>query len=250
MSIPFSNTTTKAGIMQLIEKNCGLDDGAITGNPILMAQFTGDVNLTLDYLYGKLFEITGWKWQHADTNITTAVGYPQILANLVSGTRAYAITADANSNLLVDIYKFLVADSDGVFHEIPPVNAITGSDHPEFTDGQTYTGVPSCYNRTGKYFTFDNTPDYSVTSGIKILCATEGTYFLVSDTTAKAGFCGLYHEYLALRPSAQFASRKTLANENSLWQQALKMEKDILDYYALRGKDQGNVMTTRKINYI
>src|ERR1035437_4130765 len=124
MSIPFSSTTNKNGLIQLIERILSFNDGDISGNPTLLAQFTADINLTIDEVFGFLFPLGG-TWQLDDSNQTD---YPIITTSLVSGQRDYSFTTDQQGNVILDIYRVLVANSAGVYSDITPVDQQTGSD--------------------------------------------------------------------------------------------------------------------------
>lgn len=252
MSLAFNATSTENGIIQLIERNCGYESGAISGNTTLMAQTTSDVNQVMSYIWGKIFAIAGWNWGHDDTNSTASEGYPTVSTNLVSGTRVYSFTVDAAStpNLIVDIRKVLIANSDGVFFELIPSDVMLPlSDSELWTDGQTHSGTPTYYSKNGKNIAFDLTPDYSVTGGIKLIVEREGVQFLTSDTTAKPGFWPLGHEYIPTAVSYKIACRKSLANEKSLYEQMLRQEAEILNYYGGRGKDVPRVMSNKPFHF-
>lgn len=243
MSIPFSNTTSKNGILQLIERNLGFADAGITGDSTMLAQFTGDVNLAVDKVFSLIFQ-DGGTWQFDDTNHTD---YPIISTNLVASQRDYSFTSDANSNLVLEIYKVMVAQPNGIFQEIYPVDVSSGRANRNFDSGQNQTGTPNTYDKLGNGIFLDPPSSYSSTGGLKVYVSREGSYFTTSDTTKKAGFAGLYHEYLALRPSFQYAYRKSLPVAVKLETEMLKMEGEIQDYYKSRTKDeQKNIVAIRR----
>jgi len=234
MSIPFSSTSGKNGIIQLIERNLDFPDGTITGSPLLMAQFTGDVNLALDWVYSKIFPVSG-TWQFDDSNHT---GYPIITGDLVSGQRDYSFVTDDAGNLILDIYKVMVkSGSTGAYKEIKPKDQQSESDTLGFTDGLDVGGVPMYYDKTANGIFLDPVPNYNSDEGLQIFINREGSYFTVSDTTKKAGFSGLFHEYLALRPSYAYANRKQLANAERLKRDMLEMESAIESHFARRERD-------------
>jgi hypothetical protein len=238
MSISFSNTTSKNGIIQLIERNCGFNDGDISGNTTRLAQFTGDVNLALDKAMALIFQVGG-RWQYDDSNHTS--GYPIITTNINSGQRNYAFTNDEGSNLILEIQKVMVADSTGLFREMVPVDVQEGAP-TNYWDGLDTTGQPNTYDKLGNGIFLDPIPNYSRTNGLKIYINRESSYFTVSDTTKKPGFAGIFHEYVALRPSYQYAYRNSLPNVTSLERELLKMEEDLMDYYKSRDKDMPKVI--------
>lgn len=114
MSLVFSNTTTKNGLIQLCERTCGFNDGEISGNTTTLAKFTGDINIALDRALSIIFEVGG-TWQFDDSNFTD---YPIITTGIVSGQRDYSFTVDGSSNLILDIYRVQVSDSNGNFRYI------------------------------------------------------------------------------------------------------------------------------------
>lgn len=232
MSLAFSNTTSKNGILQRIERTCGFQDGDITGNTTRLAQFTGDVNVALDRVLSLIFSVGG-TWQFDDSNHTD---YPIITTNLVSGQRDYTFTADESGNLILEIYKVLVADDSGDYREILPVDQ--QSDAPvNYTDGNNTTGLPITYDKTGNGIFLDPIPNYNETNGLKIYINREASYFTTSDTTKKPGFAGLFHEYLVLHPSFYYCLRNGIAIRNSIKEELMEMEAQIMDFYKMREKD-------------
>lgn len=237
MSIQFSDTVHKNGIMQLIERFCGFNDGDITGNATLMAQFTGDVNLTLDEIFGFMFPLGG-TWQLDDSNQTD---YPFIQTSLVSGRRDYTFLTDGSGNIILDIYRVMVADQNGVFQDVDPVDQDTAnnsnSNTTGFIDGRNQTGAPTKYDKIDNGIILDPIPNYNLSGGLKVFINREATYFTISDTTKKAGFAYLFHEYLALSPSYKYARLKNLANKEDLKIDMLNMAEAIKKYYGKREKD-------------
>ena len=160
MSLQFSDTVHKNGVIQRIEQKCGFNDGDISGNATLLARFTGGVNLAADEILGFMFPLGG-KWQLDDANHTK---YPFISTNLVSGQRDYSFTVDEQGNYILDIYRVMVASPSGVFAEIYPVDMETGNSNNQNTDsmidGQNTAGVPTRYDKTGNGIFLDLIPNY------------------------------------------------------------------------------------------
>lgn len=234
MSIAFSNTTSKSGLLQLIERNLGFDYGYITGNTTRLAEWTADVNLALDRALSIIFEVGG-TWQFDDSNQTD---YPIITTNLVSGQRDYAFTTDENGNLILDIYKVMVSDENGNYREIYPVDASRRGGAPSnYDDGLNTGGQPNTYDKLANGIFLDPIPNYNYTNGLKVYISREGSYFTTSDTTKKPGFAGLFHEYLALYPTYKYAVRKSHKNL-AVWRDEVQiMENSIREYYKAREKD-------------
>lgn len=222
MSLTFSN------IVSTINSNVQATD---TSYPL--AQKVIDINSALDKVFSLIFRSDG-RWQFDDNNQTD---YPIITTNLVSGQRDYSFVTDESGNLILDIYKVMIKNgATGDYVELTPVDQ-QGETPITMVDGNDSTGVPTCYDKTGNGIFLDLIPNYNSTDGLKVFINREGSYFTVSDTTKKPGFAGLFHEYLALRPSYQFAYRKGLQNVTAIQNEMLRMEQEITKYYGNREKD-------------
>lgn len=230
MSLAFSDTTNKDGIIQQIEQALGFSDGYISGNTTRLAQFTGDVNLALDNAFSAIFH-AGGTWQFDDSNHTA--NYPIITADIVSGQADYTFTSDGSSNLILDIYKVRVADSTGTFKTLDVADK---QSYAKDTFGTT-SGRSERYDRTGNGIFLDPKPDYNYTAGIEIYINREGSYFTTSDTTKKPGFNGLYHEYLVLKPAYKYARAHGLPQRKALKQDLFELEANMIEHYGGRGKD-------------
>lgn len=243
MSIPYSDTVNKNGVIQLIERNCEFNDGDITGSSLLMAQFTADVNLALDRAWSIILQASG-EWLLDDSNNGD---YPIITTNLVSGQQDYSFIADGSGNIILEIWRVMVMNPAGTYKEIYPVNQKTVTElSGNSVNTDTFynagnpsgaNGIPQRYDKTANAIFLDPVPNYNAVNGLKIFIDREAQRFLTTDTTKKAGFAGLFHEYLALYPSSLYADRKNLSNAPRFVQRVTQMERSILEYYSKRDKD-------------
>jgi len=250
MSLAYSDTSGKDGIIQGIERTLFGDngDGRISGNTTLLAMFTAEVNLALDRAFHIIFTADG-TWQFDDSNHTD---YPIITTNIVANQRDYSFTTDGSSNLILDIQRVAILPSATAttYEEISLVDAQSDQDSPFVQHDTTRKGTPYQYDKTANGIFLDPIPSYSVSAGLRLYISREGSYFTTADTTKKPGFAGLYHEYLVLLPSYKYAFRNNLANTASLRYEVEKMEKDIETFYGRRKKDERPVMTGKKILYV
>lgn len=237
MSLQFSNTTTRKGILQSIERKLGFNPGDISDSTAKKLDFTAEINTDIDYTISLILQCGGL-WQLDDTNHTD---YPMISTNLLSGRRDYTFLTDGSNNLVLDIYRVMVADSSGYFREIKSVDQQTltnnNSDTNTLIDGQNSTGTPTRYDKTANGLFLDLIPNYSYANGLKVFINREFSYFTSSDTTKMPGFAGLFHEFLPLRTSWRYAVDKSLPSAKSLGEQVQLMERDIKAYYGSRDKD-------------
>jgi hypothetical protein len=238
MSLVFSSTTTKNGIIQVCERNCGFNDGDISGNNTRLAQFTGMVNMAYDDALAIIFKVGGL-WQFDDSNHT---GYPFITTNMVSGQRDYTFTNEEDGNLILDLYKVMVKDQNGVYFELQPVDQQNDADMESFYSGQNVTGTPYRYDKTGNGIFLDVIPSYNATAGVKLFINREASYFLTSDAAKKPGIDGLCHEYLPLKASYMYARDKGLPQVVRLEKDVLLAEQKIKERYGRRERDIERVM--------
>lgn len=223
-------------VVDLIDRNVDTDSESYP-----LADKVVDINLALDKVFSLIFQNSG-TWQYDDSGHDD---YPIIQTNLVSGQRDYTFVSDEQGNLILDIYKVLVADPNGVFYEVKPIDVEQGSiNTSSFTDGLNIGGTPYRYDKMANGVLLDPVPNYSVASGLKVYINREASYFTEADTTKKPGFAGLFHEYLALRPAYQYAYRHGLGNAKQLQQEMLLMEDAIETYYSKRAKDEPQKLRT------
>lgn len=243
MSIQFSDTTNKNGIIQFIEDECGFNDGDITDDTTLLAKFTGDVNHALDEIYALIFK-SGGVWQFDDTNHEK---YPFIETDLISGQRDYSFTEDEQGNIILDIYKVMVKNPDGVYVELDQVDQQSKNNNrvnvDSLTDGQNKTGTPNRYDMTANGIFLDPISNYNWRQneegerGVKVFINREGSYFATSDTTKKAGFNGLFHYLLVLLPAYKYARIHSLPQVSRIENDIMKMKGELTDSYGQRSRD-------------
>lgn len=253
MSIQFNDTATKKGLVQVYERELDFDNGYVANNTARLQEYTADANISFDRFLSLAFSADG-RWNFDDTNHTT--DYPEIEADLVSGQRDYTFLTDEQGNVILDIYRVLVKNTDGTYIDVDPVDKQSERERTtEFVDGKTYSGVPTRYDKTANGIIFDITPNYNWRigtegeKGVKVLINREASYFVSGDTTKKPGVPGLFHEYFALHPAMKYAMRKQHANTQSIISRVEQMERDIIKHFSRRAKDERSIMTPKKILY-
>lgn len=234
MSLAFSDTTNKDGIIQRIEQELGFPDAHISGDATRLKFWTGSINLALDKAFHIIFGADG-KWQFDDGNHTKN---PVIYTDLTVSQRLYNFTTDEQSNLILDIHSvYAKTSATNPYELLEPFDMQSGGDS-SFTDGLDTSGWPTKYDKTANGIRINLTPPATVTNGLKIFISREGSYFTTSDTTKLAGFAGLYHEYLVLEPCYRYARANNLALKETFKRDVLELEKNITEYYARRSRDE------------
>lgn len=236
MSLNFTQT------LSLIDRNCKSNSISYT-----TADKTADINLAMDEIMNLIFKSNG-KWQYDDSNHTD---YPIITTNLVASQRDYTFVTDEAGNIILDIYKVMVKNEAGVFNEIYPVDQQSDENMTAFYDGRNLTGIPSRYDKTANGLFLDLIPSYSSTNGLKVFINREGSYFTSSDTTKKAGFSGLFHSYLALKPSIDYCKRNKVFDLSDRYERdLLKMQSAVKKHYRDRGRDESPIITPETVTSV
>lgn len=245
--IIFNDTTNRNGLIQLIERNLGLGNGRISGDTELLKDFTADINIAKQELFRIIFKSSG-TWQLDDS---THTDYPIITTNLVQNQRDYSFLKDENDNLILDIYKVMVKNSStGLYYELTPTDMQTDSDNESFYNGNTDTGEPTKYDKTGNGIFLDILPKENITNGLKIFINREGTYYTYTDTTKMTGVDGLCDEFLALQPTYRYAMRKGMQNAEQFKRDLDKLVNDIQIRYRDRKRDEVLRIIPEEVNYI
>lgn len=239
MSIPFNDTTTLRGLVQMYEKEIGASRGDISGNTNRLKEFTAEVNNALDE-YTRLAISASGRWKFDDSNHTD---YPEIITDLVAGQRAYTFTTDERGNVILDIYRVYVKDTQGNYKLIKPIDPDTANVDVTNYDGQDTQGGSYEYDKTANAILLNLVPESNVTDGLKVSINREASYFTSTDTDRKAGIYGLHHKYLFLKPALEFARRNVLNSYPRIEMEVLRIEREIKDGLNRRGKDERRRMT-------
>jgi hypothetical protein len=236
MSIQFSDTTNKKGLVQFYEKEIGLEWGDISNDNDLLRGFSADANESMDEFWTIALKAAGWRMD--DSNHTTK--FPAIYKNIVSGTRAYDILNDADGNQALEIYAaFVLQSATGTIYErIHPVSQ-SKQDHDvdSFNNGLNQSGVPRRYDKIGMTVYLDDIPNYNATNGLKLLISREGSYFAYNATTKMPGVPGILHSWFYLKPALKYARIHGLDSYDKIEKACDKLEAQIKAHFGQRQKD-------------
>jgi len=217
---------TASQIYAKIDKACGTNS---TNYPL--TDKAVDVNIAQADVYAIALKNIGW-----DVDDFNHTHDPFITTNLVSGQRNYYFTTDEEGSLILGISKVQVKDSNGVFHDLTPVN-MQGDCPTTMTDGQSSTGTPTTYDKTGNGIFLDLIPNYNSTGGLRVFIDREPISFASTDTTKISGIDGLCHDYLYLKPSYEYARDKGLQNTQFLFRDLQVAIDKVNQRYAKKEKD-------------
>lgn len=239
MSLAFSDTTNKKGIIQEIEVACGFDDGFISGNTTRLKQFTSKINLAFDDFLPIAINASGSR-QFDDSNFTD---FPFIETDLIANQRDYTFSGDEGGNLVLEVYKVMLRGSDGVYRELEPIDQQYRGQGSSMWDGLAQTGTPRQYDKTGNGIILDLLPTYNWRNanegkrGVKMFVNREPSYFVYTDTTKKPGVPGSLHRWFVVRPAEDYTRTHVPSLYPALREERLELEEKIEKHFALRPKD-------------
>lgn len=242
MSIQFNDTTAYKGLVQFYEKECGFDRGDISGDTDKLKEFAADANVAFDDFWAIAMQSSN-TWKNDDKNHS---GDPEILINVIDGTRKYSIFQDASSNQTIEVFKvFYRQSTSDPYYELYPHDPKTQDGVNSFEDGLNQDGQPTYYKKEGMSIELDLTPPSNVTSGIKVLISREASYFVYTDTTKMPGVPGILHKYFYINPAETYARIHGLENHTKLRDERERLEKVIRATFGQRSKDEKTIIRGR-----
>lgn len=224
----YSDTTTKLGLIQDCEQLVFGNYGDISGNSSRLYDFTARLNRAYDKAASKIMACDG-RWQFDDTNYTD---FPIGTTALVSGQADYGLDVEHLS-----ITKVFALDSSGNKYLLQPID-INDPVAISYMKTPTATGLPTFYDKTGGSVFLFPTPNYSKAAGLIIYYQRKPSYFTYTDTTKSPGVPAIYHRYLSLTASLDYAVSKGLTMKNDVATLVKDMEDDMTEFYSKRSKDE------------
>lgn len=229
----FSDTTAKQGLIQDIDFWLfGNSDSINTAYTV--ADRTRRINQRLNKVISIIFKVDRrWKFDdfnQDDTNI--------FYTTIVSGQQDYEVSgAD-----FLTISEVAVKDSEGKYQILSPVvregnNAQSLSD---LEDGDA--GMPLYYEKyANSIFLYPkpSTTYVTASAGLMVRGKRLPSYFLYTDTDKEPGFNPLYHEYLSIGASYDYALANGMGNKVSQLQPEIeRLEYEIENSYKSRTEDE------------
>lgn len=229
----FSDTTTKDGLIQDCEQRLFGDDGygQISGNANRLYRFTQLLNEGLKQATGIILG-ADTTWQFDDTNFTD---YPIATTNLVSGQRDYTL---AVTHLKILKVQILTAATSGIWQEIFPFDMQAQNALPYLENNTGNVGIPWRYDVHSTGLWLDPVPMYSATAGIRIYFQRPPSLFVYTDTEKQPGFPSIFHKYVSIYASLQYAKDRILKDKvATLTNDLIDAEARIVSFYSERNKD-------------
>jgi hypothetical protein len=236
----FSNTgTEKNGLLQDCEQLVFNSYGTISGNTELLADFTNRINRSYDKLATLIMSVDN-RWQWDDSNYTTDLPIAQ--TDLVDGQKDYTLSLEH-----LRIVKVQVKDSAGNILTAHSKDIHDPEGRAIYDEAPTAVeGIPIIYDKFGNTLRLYPTPNYDAVGGLIVHFQRQPSYFATTDTTKSPGVASLFHRFLSLDASTDYAVSHGLKIKNDLFVMVEQMKKDIMEWYSKRSKDE-QVMFRSKV---
>lgn len=225
----YSDTTTKLGLIQDCEQLVFSNYGDISNNTNRLYDFNARINRAYDKLATIIMGVDG-RWQFDDTNYTDV---PIGQTNIVAGQKDYTFDVE-----FMDIVKVVCIDAADNRFILRPFDINDSIGESYLTELSTMTSTPVAYDKTGAVINLYPTPSYSYTNGLIVHYRRKPSYFAYNDTTKAVGIPAVFHRYLSLEASADYAISKQLQEKNDLVVRVKEMEESIKEFYSARSKDE------------
>jgi len=235
----YSATTTKDGILQMIEQTTGQGDASITGNVTQFAYFNNLINQWYRTLAYYAWKVDGnWKFDDANqTTLNTAT------TDLVDGQRDYTLSVTA-----MKIRQVEVMGTSGKYYTLQYMSE--RDFRLKYEKEQETASVPSNYRLVGNSVILYPAPkasDVTITSGLRLTLDRDVVPFLVSDTTKVPGIAVHFHSVLYYGPCFEWSTVKGISNVSTLCNRMLGNFSGLIemftDFYSRRNQDEVPVLS-------
>lgn len=199
-------------------------------------------NTALDKAYTILFSSTDSK-NYDDPNFTTI---PQGTYDITAGERNITIFKDSEGAEILKIHKVIAKNESGNWYELKGYD-IRDKEARDIAYGDD-TGQISSYDWVGTSIVFDVVPETTIAGGLKVFYARNSSYFDENDTTKEPGLPVVFHDYIVYYASWQYAMSKGLERKNDLYNQVLKLEKELADFASAQDISENKRLTPFRVN--
>lgn len=192
----FSDTTlAQTGLIQHCERWTGLGNGAISGDSVLLPQFTQAINDAFDQVLPSVLSRSG-KGRWDDLNNTD---HPIATLNMVSGQPDYSVKVDGDNLDILRIFDVrIIKSASGTNYEtLIKIGLEDERALATMSPNPSDSGIPDHWLERGNTIFLGPNPNFGLTNGIKIFFERVENYFLSTDTTKVPGIPRLYHTILA-----------------------------------------------------
>lgn len=231
--MPFSDTTTKSGLIQRIEDHTQLGDGAITGDTTLLKKMTAHVNEALYDITTEIMMLKdGFEWDDP-----YRADYPVATTPLVANQRDYQF----------DSISFLKLRRVDITYDGTNWKRATPFTSTQYSEGlgndsltdEDFSKEEPMYDPKGfGFWLYPRASAADVAAGAKARIEYARTFeeFTYTDTTAVAPIDRPFHDLVAIGAALKWSGTpdKQYAKLSGLYQKGLER---LRDHYANRNED-------------
>ncbi len=240
----FNDTTNYQGLIQDIDFKL-FGNGSVFNSSFSLEDRTRRINEAINKVIAIIFR-NDRRWKYDDFNHTDMNIF---YADLVQGQQDYEVSGAE----FMTIDEVSVKDKDGKYQILKPMVREQGnSQHlQDMEDGDP--AIPQYYTKNGNSVMLYPRPDLNhltAVEGFMVRGKRLPSYFLATDTTKKAGFNPLFHEFLttsAAGDGAMSLGMNTKATQ--LKAEAQRIELEIGEHYVLRAEDDKPRMKLERETY-
>lgn len=236
MSIVFS--ATNAGIVEQSRSFAGVDSTQWPTQKIV-----NSANNWHDFVTGYAIGADK-RFQWDDSNHTKL---PEGTADLTINVSDYSFLTDEQGNPIVTLtgVSLLV----GSYYQ-PLISVDRNDANYDVATFGFVSGTPSRYDKIADNIVrLDTKPPATVTAGLKFYFQRVGSYFTSSDTTKSPGVNALLHRGYVIASAYDIALTLGLANLPALSIERQKEEQKVIDYFAIRSRDERHILKGREVNH-
>lgn len=225
----FSDTSSKAGMIQECETLLGMEDGWISSNDIRLKTFTRLINERKKRVNSLIWQSSAI-WEYDDSNQTDL---PIATTTVVNNQQDYELPDDLQKIIRVEI-----KDSDGNWTLLQEID----QSQVKEALGEFYetAGLPLYYDLLGNslfLYPKPSTTYVTATAGLKVYFSREVVEFNSTATSAEPGFVDNFHRMLPIGASMDYALgylSNDVARINNLRAEWSAYEKEIQSFYGSR----------------
>jgi len=205
------------------------------------------VNQAYEEVVGKLIALDK-NWNFGDSNYTSL---PTGLQTMTAATHEYAFVST-----FLTIVGASVEDNSGDWHTLDLIDEQdilkSGIDLEEY---ETTDGLPTKYAKRENFIVLYPAPSAAtttLTSGLKVYFQRTADVFTAAQVTTGTktpGFASPYHYLLSYKAALPHALSYKKDRVAMIMSEIARMERDMLDFYTQRGKDERSVMSNRGISF-
>lgn len=239
-----SDTTNKNGLLQDIERWCGMSDGHITGNTALKARFINDVNESKFYIESMIINSQD-EFDYDDSNHTD---FPIVTTPLTT-SRDYRLNA---SERILKLKRLDVTYDGTNYYRATPIDSSEiqiGLGNDTHVDSNFSIQSPRYDVKYGSWFLYPKATQAQVDAGAQALIewTREGVEFATdgTDDTVEPGFERAFHSLI----SKMVALEWLLINKNKERTLIQKLEDKLQKQMDLFTIHIGNKQNDRNIAF-